>query len=240
MSIKNIIGLLAGGLAVYWYKQELDAEYQELRKQAEDLNNVLLDELAEAKAKVNPNGSADQAPLVMTGTVRFGGLTLNQLEVWLNIKNYSDHKVEIGDIQSRLWVGNTRSERVIPSNNGNWVIPAGGTIRVRLYARGDVAYPNGDHKQVKNNLCRIAGISKIKDGAIISLKKEPALLDLQYLWNWSGGETECFVYDVPCDFEYRFAGWTVGGYEGYNAGNENQQKRNPSYWANTDELEKDE
>lgn len=238
MDIKSIIGLVASGLAVWWYKQDLEAEYQsKLDELAED-RQYYLDEMAELEAKVNPNGSAHQAPLAITGTVRFGGLTLNQLEVELSVKNYSDHNVEIGDIQSRLWVGNIRSERVIPSNNGNWIIPAGKTVRIRLYARGDVAYPN-EYKSVKENLCRLAGISKIKDKTTISLSHEPAFLDIQYLWLSSVADEECFVFDVPCDFEYKFAGWTVGGYAGYNAGNKNQQKKNPSHWVDTTELDEE-
>lgn len=240
MSIKSFIGLIASGVAVYFYKQQLDADYAEKQKQFEEERQYFLDELAKSESKVNPNGNADHAPLAITGTVRFGGLTLNQLEVWLNVKNYSDHAVEIGDIRSRLWVGNIRSERVMPSNTGAWYIPANSTVRIRLYARGDIAYPNGDHKNVKRNLCYLAGISKIKDNTTISLSKKPALLDLQYLWYWSGGQEECVAYDVPCDFEYRFAGWTVGGYEGYNAGVENQQKKNPSYWQKYDEQPIDE
>lgn len=240
MSIKGFIGLIASGVAVYFYKQQLDADYAEKQKQFEEERQYFLDELAKSEAKVNPNGSADHAPIAITGTVRFGGLTLNQLEVWLNIKNYSNHQVEIGDIRSRLWVGNMRSERVMPSNNGNLYIPAGKTVRIRLYARGDVAYPNGDHKNVKSNLCRIAGISRIKAGTTIKASLAPAQLDLQYLYYWAGGQEECVAFDVPCDFEYKFAGWTVGSYEGYNAGVENQQKKNPSYWEKYDEQPMDE
>lgn len=234
MSLKSVISLIATGAAVWFYKQSLEAEYKEKEAQLQKDREYFLDELAEAESKINPNGNSNEAPLAITGTVRFGGLTLNQLEVWLHIKNYSSNEVEIGDIRSNLWVGWKRSERVKPSNGGVWKIPAGKTLKIRLYARGDIAYPNGDHKEVKRNLCSIAGISKIKDNTVISIDKLPAELDLQYLWYWKGGYEECVVFDVPCDFEYRYAGWTVGGYDGYNAGREKQQDRNPSYWEKYD------
>ena len=237
MSLKSIITLVASGLAVYYYKKQVDEEYQAKLQELEDERQYYLDEIAKAESKANPNGSADQAPLAITGSVRFGGLTLNQLEVWLNIKNYSNNSVEIGDIRSELYVGGIYSGFVKPSNIGRWVIPANSTKRIRLYARGDVAFPNGEYKNVKRALCALAGIDKIKDGTVISVDNVPAELDMDYLWYWSGGQEECRAFDVPCDFEYKFAGWTVGGYEGYNAGREKQQDANPSYWEKYDEQD---
>lgn len=237
MSLKSIITLVASGLAVYFYKKDLDEKYAAQQEQFEKERQYYLDEIAKAENKANPNGNADQAPLAITGTVRFGGLTLNQLEVWLNIKNYSSNSVEIGDIRSELYVGGIYSGFVKPSNIGRWVIPANGTKRIRLYARGDVAFPDGEYKNVKRALCALAGIDKIKDGTIISVSKVPAELDIDYLWYWPGGHDECHHFDVPCDFEYKFAGWTVGGYEGYNAGRKNQQEKNPSEWTKYDEQD---
>lgn len=239
MSLKSVISLIATGAAVWFYKQSLEAEYKEKEAQLQEDREYFLNELAEANEKLNPNGNKTSAPLAITGSVRFGGLTLNQLEVWLNIRNYSERDVEIGDIRSRLWVGWIRSERVMPSNSGIFKIPAGKTLRLRLYARGDVAYPN-DYKAVKQNLCALAGISRIKDNTVIPVQDLPAELDLQYLWYWSGGFEECVMFDVPCDFEYRFAGWTVGAYAGYNAGREKQQEANPSYWQKYDQQPIDE
>lgn len=229
--------MVVSGLAVYFYKKQVDEEYQAKLQELEDERQYYLDEIAKAESKANPNGSVDHAPLAITGSVRFGGLTLNQLEVWLNIKNYSNNSVEIGDIRSELYVGGIYSGFVKPSNIGRWVIPANSTKRIRLYARGDVAFPNGEYKNVKRALCALAGIDKIKDGTIISVDKVPAELDMDYLWYWSGGQEECSAFDVPCDFEYKFAGWTVGGYEGYNAGREKQQDANPSYWEKYDEQD---
>lgn len=237
MSVKSFISLLAGGVALYFYKQKIDDEYQRKQQELEDERQYYLDEIAKAESKANPNGTADQAPLAITGTVRFGGLTLNQLEVWLNIKNYGSNSVEIGDIRSELYVGGIYSGFVKPSNIGRWIIPANTTKRIRLYARGDVAFPNGEYKNVKRALCQLAGIDRIKDGTAISVNKVPAELDIDYLWYWSGGQEECTAFDVPCDFEYKFAGWTVGGYEGYNAGDQKQQERNPSYWTKYDDKD---
>lgn len=237
MSLKSIITLVASGLAIYFYKKDFEEQYKALQKKNQENNQYFLDEMAKLQNKINPNGSADQAPLAITGTVRFGGLTLNQLEVWLNIKNYSNNSVEIGDIRSELYVGGIYSGFVKPSNIGRWVIPANSTKRIRLYARGDVAFPDGEYKNVKRALCQLAGIDRIKDGTIISVSKAPAELFIDYLWYWSGGQEECTAFDVPCDFEYKFAGWTVGGYEGYNAGNKKQQERNPSYWTKYDDKD---
>lgn len=237
MSLKSIIALVAGGLAVYYYKKDFEEQYAALQKENQENNQYFLDEMAKLQNKINPNGNSDQAPLAITGTVRFGGLTLNQLEVWLNIKNYSNISVEIGDIRSELYVGGIYSGFVKPSNIGRWVIPANSTKRIRLYARGDMAFPDGEYKNVKRALCALAGIDRIKDGTIISVSKVPAELDIDYLWYWPGGYVECHHFDVPCDFEYKFAGWTVGGYEGYNAGRKNQQEKNPSEWTKYDEQD---
>ena len=121
MSLKSIITLVASGLAIYYYKKQVDEEYQAKLQELEDERQYYLDEIAKAESKANPNGSADQAPLAITGSVRFGGLTLNQLEVWLNVKNYSNNSVEIGDIRSELYVGGIYSGFVKPSNIGRWV-----------------------------------------------------------------------------------------------------------------------
>lgn len=237
MSLRNIITLVASGLAVYFYKKQADAAIQDQKKAFEDERQYYLDQIAETENKYNPNGNANQAPLSISGTVRFGGLTLNQLEVWLNIKNDSGSSVEIGDIRSELYVGGIYSGFVKPSNIGRWVIPANSTKRIRLYARGDVAFPGGEYNNVKRALCALAGIDKIRDNTFIALSKKPAELDIDYLWYWAGGSEECHVFDVPCEFEYKFAGWTVGGYEGYNAGRKNQQEMNPSYWEQYDKQD---
>ena len=232
MKIKSIIGLLAGCFALYWHKQDLDDQYAKKTAELESDRQYFLDKLADAESKVNPNGNVNQAPLVITGSVRFGGLTLNQLEVWLNVNNYSDHQVDIGDVRSELYVGGYHSNVVKPSNNGRWIIPAKSSVRIRLYARGNVAFPDGKYKYVKRVLAPLCGSSgtTIPTNSVIPVTLVPAQLDVDYLYYWHGGQEPCHAFDVPCDFEYRFAGWTVGSYEGYNAAREDQQEKNPSFW----------
>lgn len=241
MSLFSKLIIAAGAVGFYLYKKDVD---ERIRKQEEDQQKILadmLDKVQEAEDKVNPNGSANQAPITMSATVKMGGITLNQLEVWLNIRNNSNAPVEIGDFRSRIFVGGVRSERVMPSNISHFIIPANKIVRVRLYARGDVAYPNNynEVRRLLAPLCGSSGIS-IPNYTTIPLEKSPVELDIQYLWYWKGGEEECVNYDVKGDFMYRFATWTVGSYEGYNAGNKNQQQRNPSYWEKYDEQPIDE
>ena len=71
MSLKSIIALVAGGLAVYYYKKGFEEQYEALQKKNQENNQYFLDEMAKLQNKINPNGSADQAPLAITGTVRF-------------------------------------------------------------------------------------------------------------------------------------------------------------------------
>lgn len=232
MKIRNIISLAAGAIALYFYKKSVDNTLAEKQLESQQYIDMLLDQIEEMKDKYNT--SDDNAPVTMSCTVKMGGITLNQLEIWLNIRNNSSSMVEIGDFRGRLFVGGIRSERVIPGNISRYKIPANSTIRVRLYARGDVAYPN-DYNEVRRMLTPLFGGSgiSIPNGTVIPLSKSPVYLDVQYLWYWSGGEEECFSY-IPGEFVYKYASWTVGSNAGYNAGRENQQDKNPSYWQKYD------
>lgn len=232
------LGFLAAGVFFYRKKkQETEAVQAERDAHIEAERQEFLNEISRLQDVINPNGS-DGAPLTFTCTARFGGLTLNQLEVWLNIKNNSDLPIEIGDIRSTIVVGGYLSERVFPANISRFIVPANSTSRIRLYARGDVAFPN-NYKLVKRALCTLAGLTKIKDDTNIPASKMPVMMDIDYLWFVKGNSEEQHVYDVPGDFDYKFAGWTVGSYQGYNAGRENQQKANPSYWEKYDEHEEE-
>lgn len=232
MNLKSIIGILASAAGVYWYKKVLDAEYED---RVEDLNaerQAYVDEIAKKDAIINPNGSSSQPPVSIVGSVTMGGLTLNMLEICLTIKNYSTVDVDLGDWRSVLTVGGVTSLRVFPSNLIRVNIPAGQTREIRLYARGDVAYPGADVlKEVKRGL---VGDSRLSKGTMIPASKRPAQLDIDVLWYWSGGQEEAHIYNVPCSFYYPYAGWTVGQWVGYNAGKENQQDKNPSYWEKYD------
>lgn len=234
------VGLISAvGVSVYRKKREEWEKEEQLREEQRNAEReAFLNEISKLQDVINPNGGDSGAPLTFTCTARFGGLTLNQLEIWLNIKNNSNLPIEIGDIRSTIMVGGYLSDRVLPANISRFVVPANSTSRIRLYARGDVAFPN-NYKLVKRALCTLAGLTRIKDNTNIPASKMPVMMDIDYLWFVKGNSEEQHVYDVPGDFEYKFAGWTVGSYQGYNAGRENQQKANPSYWEKYDEHEEE-
>lgn len=229
-----VFGLIAS--ALYSKKQDQeDKEDLDRESRMDKERAAFLDEISRLETELNPNGNVNQAPLTFTCTARFGGLTLNQLEVWLNIKNNSNQNVEIGDIRSTITVGGYVSSRVAPANLQHFIIPAKSSVRVRLYARGDVAFPK-NYNNVRRALAPLCGSSgtKIPNGTDIPASKEPVLMDIDYIWYGVAFEDKCHVFDVPGDFEYKFATWTVGSWIGYNAYNESQQKKNPSKWTQYD------
>lgn len=237
MSLSSLIGYAAAGLAIYFYKKSADEQagrdQDKIDHQA--YINTLLDDISDLQDIVNPNKNADGAPITVTALAVMGGLTLNQLEIWLNIRNDSTYDIEIGDMRANLFVGGIRSERVKPSNVSHYIIPAGKTVRVRFYARGNEAFP-GNYLEVRRvlaEMCRSTG-TKIPSNTVIPVTERPVELDLDYLWFVKGEKKECHLFDIPGAFEYKYAGWTVGGFEGYNAGRKNQQKLNPSYWEKYD------
>lgn len=229
MSIKSIIGLLAGVVGIYWYKQDLEAEYQERQKEQQRQMQALLDDIAERDKIINPNGSTNQPPVTIVGEVTMGGLTLNMLEIVLVLKNYGSVQVELKDWFCELSVGGIVSGRVFPANLSGVIIPAGQTREFRLYARGDEAFP-GVYGTVKSSLAAMLGQDKIKANTYIPATDSPAELDIQVLWDVEGNEREVQMFNVPCSFSWPFAGWTVGLWTGYNAGKEKQQAKNPSHW----------
>lgn len=233
MSIKSIIGLVAGAVGIYWYKQDLEAEYQELQKELQRQMQALVDDIAERDKIINPNGSTNQPPITIVGEVTMGGLTLNMLEIVLVLKNYGSVQVELKDWRCELSVGGIVSTRVIPSNLTGIIIPAGQTREFRLYARGDEAFP-GIYGTVKSSLAAILGKDRITANTYIPASKDPAELDIQVLWDVEGNEREFQMFNVPCSFSWPSSVWTVGAWTGYNAGKEKQQDKNPSYWEKYD------
>lgn len=226
MNWKLAIGLIAGAAGLWYYKKQLDAEFEGKSKAFDEERQDYLDELAAKDKIINPNGSANQPPVSIVGSVTMGGYTLNQLEVNLDIKNNSSYEVILGDWRSVLTVGGVESTRVFPSNLLKVSIPANSTKSIRLYARGDMAFP-----RVYDEVIRGLGIDKLTRGLHISADKMPASLDVEVLWYWKGGKEEARIYNIPCSFDWPYAAWTPGAYEGYNAGREKQQKMNPSYWT---------
>lgn len=233
--MNNFIALIAAGFAFYFYSQKQKEDHKKdleaSRKEQEAEREYYDEQIKELQNKIDPNGNIHQPPVSITGEVIMGGLTLNQLEINLIIANTSkDVNVELVDWRCEISVGGIVSQRVFPSNINGIIIPKNQKRVFKLYARGDEAFPGGLYKSVKESLLNIANIASWKKGLDIPFTSRPAELDIKVLWDVEGNREETQFFNVPCSFYWPYAGWTVGGYVGYNAGKKNQQKMNPSYW----------
>lgn len=240
MGIKKIIGLAAAGVAVYLYDQTKKQEEQvkKMREDHEKYVAALLAEKEELENKIDPNGNADKAPVVFTVTMYQGGVTLNQTEIYLNCTNKGKVDVELGDFQAFLWLAGVKSLKLMPANIGSFKVSPGRTVSFRLYAGdGIVIQDYVDCKKRLNYLGKGESTSVMKSGLFIPLYREAVLMNIQYLWYFSGGETKCYAFDVPGTYTWKYAGWVHGTNAGYNAANEKEQKKNPSTWVDMSELE---
>lgn len=239
MELRDLITLVSGGLAVYFWqeKQGESAQKEEIIAENEDYIESLLNDISVLEEKINPGGDAEKPPLTFSFHIKAGGLSLHQMEIYMNIRNYSKVPVEIGDFRMRLYIAGYKSETLIPSNNGSVVIPANTTSRVRLYAGDDSPYKS-NYYEVRRELNRRYGTPErgttLRMNTTILAADNPAEIDMQYLWYWNGGQQECNVFDMKGDFSYKYLGWTVGSFVGYNAGKKKDQEKNPSYWTKYD------
>lgn len=244
MKLNTVIGLVSAGVAVSLYStvSEIQEEIKEERRQHERYIKSLLEENEELEDRVDPNSNSHQAPVVFTATMRAGGHTLNQNEITLTCTNISDSTVDLGDFRANLWIAGVKSLKIIPANINSIRIPANSTVSFRFYASGSpIAIQNYiDCKKRLNIMYDGKDSSFMRSNTFIPLDKSPIELDLEYLWYWSGGEEECQVYGVPGSYRWKSAGWTAGTKAGYNAANESQQDKNPSYWERYDEQPIDE
>lgn len=238
MTIGTIIGLAALGAAVYFYKQSsgLEDQLSDERKKNEAYVNRLLEENQELENKIDPNsGDSDQAPLVFTATLISGGAMLEQNKVILRITNISDIAVNVGDFRAYMWVAGLKCDLCFPSNLTEVRIPAKKTVEYTLYAGyGKLARRYSELKTALKGIT--PKLFKDKNINISFTPDPPVYLNMQYLWIGKGFEDECTVFDVPCGFSWKYAGW-VAGKVGYNAANKNQQEANPSYWQKFDDAE---
>ena len=242
MSLSKIIGLASAALAVYFYtkKEETTEQLTVEREEHEQYVDQLLEENEKLEDMINPNDNAHQSPVVFTVTMRSGGQMLEQNEIVLNCTNTSKSIVEIGDFQARIWIAGYMADMCIPANISRIKLRGGETKTFVLYGGyGRLFLDYVDVKKALNVLYDGKNTGTMRKETFIPLSKVPVLMNMQYLWYWKGGEEECFVYDIPGTYRWKFAGWTCGK-TGYNAGNENQQKRNPSHWVNTEEISEDE
>lgn len=233
----KIIGIISAALALYWAKQrdEIQSELENERASHKEYVDELVKENKDLQNRLNPNSGVKQSPVVFTVTMISGGVTLNQNEIILNCTNTSDAMVEIGDFRANMWLAGFKSYKVIPSNLYGIKIPAHSTVSFRLYARDTIAVQNYvEAKRALNVLYDGKDQSFMRADTYIPMEQLPVLLNMQYLWYWSGGFEECFAYDIPGSFRWKSAGWTVGTKTGYNAAKEKQQDKNPSYWEKYD------
>lgn len=245
MDTKGLIGLLAGGgLALYFYKQNQQAQedfetrLNEANKEHEAFVAQLLYDKEALEDIVNPSGNVDQAPVTITAAMTQGGVTLNQTEIILTCTNNSGYSVELGDFQLIIWICGNKSLKCMPSNINSIKIPARKTVSFRLYAReGIVIQDYVNVKKQLNELARGESSSFMKANTSIPLSKEPVVMNMQYLWLSKAGEKECFAYDIPCSYLWKSAGWTHGSNAGYNAAKEKEQDKNPSNWEDMREID---
>lgn len=239
MGLNSLVGLAAGGAAVYLYMQteEQKKEIERMRADHQAYVEQLLKEKEELENKVDPDGNAEKAPVTFTVTMYQGGVTLNQTEIYLNCTNTGGVAVELGDFQGYLWLAGVKSYKVYPANIGSFKIAPGKTVSFRLYAReGVIIQDYVDCKKRLNILGRGKNTSVMKANMFIPLSKKAVEMNFHYLWYWSGGETECRAFNVPGTYKWLYAGWVHGNNAGYNAANPKQQEKNPSHWSDMSEL----
>lgn len=243
MTFSEIFGLVSAGLAVYFYKKKSDAQEESKQEQEahDDYVAALLDEKAKLEDKIDPNLNAYQSPVIFTATVRSGGQMLEQNEIILNCTNPTDIKIELSDFQAYIYICGYKADLCVPANLSSIKINPGATVSFRLYARyGKMFREYVQIKKALNMLYDGTNSSTMRADTFIPLSDVPVELDIQYLWEGSSFSDECFVYNVPGSFRWKYAGWSVGVKSGYNAADEKDQKKNPSHWADQKKLKENE
>ena len=237
MNLKSIIGLLASGLAVYLYRKDLNGELEKERKDHLDYVNQLLSEKERLEDKIDPNENASAPPVTITAIMRVGGQMLEAKEIVLNITNNSDINLTLQDFQAHMWVCGYMADRCVPSNITSIRVPARKTVEFRMYAEYGQMFSNYvDVKRALNKMYDGKNSTFMRAGMFIPLEKAPVVMNLQFLWVGSSFEDECYVFDVPGSFRWKFAGWTEGKDAGYNAANTRSQYLDDTHWNNTDEI----
>lgn len=233
MEFSKIISLIAAGVAVYFYKQssELKEQNEREKKAHEDYVNELLQENEELQDKIDPNVNSYQSPVIFTAAMCSGGQMLENNEITLYCTNPTDSIIELADFQARIWIAGYMANLCIPANLVNIRIPANKTVSFRLYAKYGQMFTNyNDVKRALNVLYDGKNQSTMRKETFIPLSKSPVVMNIQYLWVGRSFEDECYAYDVPGSYRWKFAGWTHGADAGYNAGKEREVEKNPSHW----------
>lgn len=207
-----VLGALAYGVyKIYTRKNESedDSFYKSKYEDEKEKNADLRKENEELYNKIDPNETEHQPDLVITGAMQSGGLTYTHNMFILYITNNSEIDVEIGDFKCDLYMAGYKSLLLQPANINQVVVKPGKTHAFKLYARGGRAI--NEVKEVNNEW------SQLDMGKNIPVEYAPVELDIAFLWFYKGGYEQVRVYNVPCSFEYKGAGWTVSApWVGYN------------------------
>lgn len=225
---KTIIGLLSGVIGLFFYKLGLDDDYKKKLKELESDKRYYLDLIDDLEGKVNPN-SDEQMPFTIVPYVNISGGDLENIDIVLRITNNSTSLQELGDFRSTLTVGGYLFELVMPSNNKRISIAAGRTVDFHLYNGDDDPFPDDTAYEI------IKALDPLKVPKVFDIDKYAAIMDIDFLWFWKGGNEEKHLFDVPCHLTM------YGNFEmsdvGYNAGDEDDQEDNPSLWTKYDTHE---
>lgn len=216
MNIKGIIGLLAGGLAIYWYKQELDAKY---REEMDNQREEYLEIIEDLEDKVNPgNEAGDRIPLGIKPLMNMGDTDLQEIDLQLVIENKSDIPIEIGDFRCFLYIGGYLADKLVPSNISRLYIAPKSKVNFILY----------------RNDWHPFGSSALESAAFSG--KSNCYLDLSFLWYVADNKTEVIMSKLPISATYMGNKWNASTpYIGYNAAVVSEREDNESYWYKYDE-----
>lgn len=216
MNIKGFIGLLAGGLAIYWYKQELDARYRdELAKSRAEY----LDVINELEDKVNPdNDDADRIPLSIKPLMNIGDTDLQEIDLQLVLENKSDIPIEIGDFRCFLYIGGYLADKLVPSNVSKIYIAPRSKFNFILY--------RNDWKPFDSSSLESA----------VFPNKTNCYIDLSFLWYVANDQIEIIKHKISVSATYMGDKWNASTpYIGYNAAVVREREDNESYWYKYDE-----
>lgn len=215
MNIKGIIGLLAGGLAIYWYKQELDARY---RKEWADQQEEYLDVIEDLEGRINPdNDAADRIPLSIKPLMNIGDTDMQEIDLQLVIENKSDVPIEIEDFRCFLYIGGYSADNLTPSNTSGIYIAPRSKVNFILYRNDWPPF----------------GSSALESAAFAG--RSNCYIDLYFLWKVADYTEEVKKFKIPVSATYMGDKWNASKpYIGFNANDKGDREDNDSYWYKYD------
>lgn len=218
--IKSIIGLVAGALGLYWYKRNLDAEYEQRQKELDQERQDYIEDIEELEDELYLNN--EETPIRFTGKIDIGGGKIDHLKITLTAYNETDRVVSIGDFRCGLTIEGIESLFVKPSNITTLNIQPNSSVDFVLYKDNWNPYPSGVYQSLHD--------------AIVGKKSgTSAYLNISFLWYVANEKEECFVRNLKLSVSWMGNNWHVGKpFVGYNACDKDSQKENPSHWTKYD------